>query len=342
MSNSPMSNSPMLNSPRPKSNFQKVQEFNRAFDMVPKEPANYLSGEIDELGRAQIDAFIHIRPELFTDSPKIINLRLDLIDEEIAELNNAIETDDFVETRDALADILYVVYGMADVLGINIDTLFKQNIDYNEMRGPARNQMFSGLYKYANEDETNSKPIGLTNFDWIRVLCDNIPSYSLSELKEGKHQTNILESSLEGGLENNLIDNLTVIQGYINENYKKLETYCLSEVEKNLESFNIIGNNIYQLLKYVYAYAYLAGIDANADFAIVHSSNMSKLCDTLGDAIATVADYIEKYVAGTSPYDSPYYYELPELGKWIVKNKSTGKALKNIKYQKVDFSGNHE
>ena len=316
-----MSNSAMSNSPMPKSNFQKVQEFNRAFDMVPKEPANYLSGEIDELGRAQIDAFIHIRPELFTDLPKIIKLRLDLIDEEIEELNHAIETDDFVETRDALADILYVVYGMADVLGINIDTLFKQNIDNNEMQGSVRNQMFSGLRKYANQDETNGKPIGLTNFDWIRLLCDNIPI-------------------LEGGLENNLINNLKIIQGYINENYKKLETYCLSEVEKNLESFNIIGNNIYQLLKYVYAYAYLAGIDANADFAIVHSSNMSKLCDTLGDAIATVADYIEKYVAGTSPYDSPYYYELPELGKWIVKNKSTGKALKNIKYQKVNFSGN--
>jgi hypothetical protein len=320
-----MSNSVMPNSPMPKSNFQKVQEFNRAFDMVPKEPANYLSGEIDELGRPQIDAFIHIRPELFSNSPNIIKLRLDLIDEEIEELNHAIETDDFVETRDALADILYVVYGMADVLGINIDTLFKQNIDNNEMRGSARNQMFSGISKYANQDKTNGKPIGLTNFDWIRLLCDNIPI-------------------LEGGLENNLIDNLKIIQGYINENYKKLETYCLSEVEKNLESFNIIGNNIYQLLKYVYAYAYLAGIDANADFAIVHSSNMSKLCDTLGDAIATVADYIEKYVAGTSPYDSPYYYELPELGKWIVKNKSTGKALKNIKYQKVDFSTttNHE
>ena len=318
-----MQKSPMLK----KTNFQKVQEFNRAFDMVHKEPANYLSGEINELGRAQVDAFIHIRPELFRDSLKIIKLRLDLIDEEIEELNHAIETNDFVETRDALADILYVVYGMADVLGINIDTLFIENIDNNninnkEIYNEARNQIFSGISKYANQDETNGKPIGLTNFDWIRLVCDNIP-YSLCNIPKEEYYKNKKE------------DNLKIIQRCIGENYKTLEQYCISNEEK---TFTIIAEYIYQLLKYVYTYSYIAGIDADADFAIVHSSNMSKLCDSETDAITTVADYIEKYVAGKSPYDSPYYYELPELGKWIVKNKSTGKALKNIKYQKVDFS----
>ena len=78
-------------------------------------------------------------------------------------------------------------------------------------------------------------------------------------------------------------------------------------------------------------------INADADFAIVHSSNMSKLCDTEADALATVADYESKFKDGKSPYDSPYYYALPEICKWIVKNRSTGKALKNIKYQKVVF-----
>lgn len=299
--------------PMPKTNFQKVQEFNRAFDMVPKEPVNYHSGELNEIQKPQVDAFIYIRPELFIDSPKIIKLRLNLIDEEIEELNHAIATNDFVETRDALADILYVVYGMADVLGINIDTLFIDtlfidDIDCNDIQNEVSNRMFSSISKYKNQDKTNNKPIGLTNFDWIRLVCD----------------------SLEDGLENNL----KVIQGYINENYNKLEEYCLSNEEK---VFSIIAKYICQLLKYVYIYSYIAGIDANADFAIVHSSNMSKLCESERDAITTVADYIEKYVAGKSPYDSPYYYELPELGKWIVKNKSTGKVLKNIKYQKVVF-----
>ena len=80
------------------------------------------------------------------------------------------------------------------------------------------------------------------------------------------------------------------------------------------------------------------GTNADNDFAIVHDSNMSKLCSTEADAIATVEDYKQKYELKTSPYDSPYYYYLPKLNKWIVKNLSTGKALKNIKYKKVEFT----
>lgn len=298
-----------------KTNFQKVQEFNRAFDMAPKEPANYLSGYIDNLGCFQIDEYQHIRPEIFNNS-KIIRLRLDLIDEEIEELNHAIEINDFIETRDAIADILYVVYGMADVLGINIDTVFNQNInntDNTDNNNDICNKMVMNMNieKFANQDTTNGKPISLTNFDWIKRVYNNIHHPTVSSLLKS-----------------------------INYTYKELETMCLLIDSKNVvkEIFIKIGNCIYNLLKYVYTYAYVAGIDANADFAIVHTSNMSKLCDTEEDARNTVIDYESKFANGNSPYDSPYYYELPELHKWIVKNKSTGKALKNIKYQKVIFN----
>jgi len=302
-----------------KTNFEKVQDFNRAFDMVAKEPARYSSGYIDELDRPQKDEYQHIRPQLFTETPKIVKLRLDLIKEEISELNHAIETNDFVETRDALADILYVVYGMADVLGIQIDAVFRETIinEYNYIETGMK--ILEGIHKYGNQDKTNGKPIGLNNFDWVRTVND----------------------IYKGSFENTIEDNLKLIQKYINENYAKLEEYCLSPpIEKDLAAFQQIATYLYNLLKWVYTYAYFAKIDANADFAIVHDSNMSKLCDTVEDAHATVADYITKYVAGESPYDTPYYYGLPELGKWIVKNKSTGKALKNIKYKKVDFSKN--
>ena len=94
---------------------------------------------------------------------------------------------------------------------------------------------------------------------------------------------------------------------------------------------------MYNLLKITYILANLYNINADSDFAIIHESNMSKLCDTEEDAIATVVSYNNKYQNGTSPYDSPYCYELPDLQKWIVKNKSTGKALKNIKYKEVSF-----
>ena len=301
-----------------KTNFNKVQDFNRAFDMVEKEPARYTSGYIDELDRQQRDEYQHIRPQIFTNTPKIVKLRLDLIKEEISELTHAIETNDFIETRDALADILYVVYGMADVLGINIDTVFRTSIlNYNSIDTGLK--IFAGVLKYANKDENNGKPIGLTNFDWIKIIND---------INKGSSDVDIIN------------DNLKLINQYIKENYAKLEEFCLSPVEKNREAFEQIGQYLYNILKWVYTYADFTKIDANADFAIVHDSNMSKLCDTIEDAQATVNDYTVKYVSGESPYDTPYYYELPELGKWIVKNKSTGKALKNIKYKKVDFSSN--
>ena len=100
----------------------------------------------------------------------------------------------------------------------------------------------------------------------------------------------------------------------------------------------IISQYIYNLLKWTYILANIYNINADSDFAIIHESNMSKLCDNEEDAKATVDDYNIKYKAGKSPYDSPYYYELPDLKKWIVKNKSSGKALKNIKYKEVTFS----
>jgi predicted HAD superfamily Cof-like phosphohydrolase len=298
-----------------KTNFEKVQEFNRAFDMVSKEPINYSSGEFDEFGHPQYNSFIHIRPDLFITQSKTIKLRLDLIDEEIKELNHAIETNDFVETRDALSDILYVVYGMADVLGINIDSYMK--IQLGDEVSRLSNNMEGNFMELIEKYNTD---IGLTNFSYIKILVD---------IAKGDFKDKL---------------NLSVAQNNINSNYKELENYCLSCVSfiniKTHEVFETITQYLKNILLWVYIYSYASGIDADADFTIVHNSNMSKLCDTEADAILTVANYVEKYIAGNSPYDSPYYYELPELGKWIVKNKSTGKSLKNIKYRKVEFTNN--
>jgi|TARA_B110000438_G_C15749326_1_gene622190 predicted HAD superfamily Cof-like phosphohydrolase len=84
---------------------------------------------------------------------KIIQLRIDLIQEELDELKLAIEKNDIVEVADALTDILYVTYGAGHSFGINLDKCFgevqrsnmsKLDVDgtpiYNEngkvMKGP--------------------------------------------------------------------------------------------------------------------------------------------------------------------------------------------------------------
>ena len=56
----------------------------------------------------------------------LAELRLDLIQEEVDELQEAIEKKDIVEIADALTDILYVTYGAGHAFGIDLDTCFTE------------------------------------------------------------------------------------------------------------------------------------------------------------------------------------------------------------------------
>lgn len=51
-------------------------------------------------------------------------LRLELIREEYAELEEAIENRDMVEVADALTDLLYVIYGAGHAFGIDLDECY--------------------------------------------------------------------------------------------------------------------------------------------------------------------------------------------------------------------------
>ena len=62
---------------------------------------------------------------------KIVNLRVDLIDEELKELKQAVQKHDIKEIADALTDILYVTYGAGHAFGIDLDKCFKEVQDSN-------------------------------------------------------------------------------------------------------------------------------------------------------------------------------------------------------------------
>jgi len=55
-----------------------------------------------------------------------MQLRYDLIKEELNELEQAMKTKDLKEVADALTDILYVTYGAGYAYGINLDKCFKE------------------------------------------------------------------------------------------------------------------------------------------------------------------------------------------------------------------------
>ena len=333
-------------------NFECVKEFNRAFDMVSKEPKSYIGYDEDNYGFIKINPFKNRRPKIF-ESYSLIRLRLNLIKEEIDELNVAIQEHNFKEIRDAIGDICYVVYGMADVLGIDINTIFITTLQNEVIKyyinNPTHNNIstiiidkiinaYNNNYSTTNNSTQNTANNKITNFNYVNLFLNELLNdYTFNEytneIKEyDGNQTQLLKTKL--------LENLTVI-------YLKLEEECQKEVvyyfndnhEKcqNYTKFQVVGHYIYELLKLTYCLGSLYNIDVDKDFSIIHQSNMSKLCDTEEDAKTTVKNYELKFKNGNSPYDSPYYYELPELKKWIVKNKSTGKALKNINYKEVSF-----
>lgn len=83
------------------SNFNKVKAFMDAYGQDVKEKAEF--------------------PE-----NKIVQLRIDLIEEELNELKEAIKNKDIVEVADALTDILYVTYGAGHSFGVNLDECFDE------------------------------------------------------------------------------------------------------------------------------------------------------------------------------------------------------------------------
>ena len=83
------------------SNFTDVKVFMKTFGQIVKE-----------------------KPQ-FPDE-KTMQLRFDLIQEELNELQEAMKTKNLKEIADALTDILYVTYGAGYAYGVNLDKCFKE------------------------------------------------------------------------------------------------------------------------------------------------------------------------------------------------------------------------
>jgi len=67
-----------------------------------------------------------IRTKAQFPDEKTMQLRYDLIKEELTELEEAMKTKNLKEVADALTDILYVTYGAGCAYGIDLDKCFKE------------------------------------------------------------------------------------------------------------------------------------------------------------------------------------------------------------------------
>jgi NTP pyrophosphatase (non-canonical NTP hydrolase) len=93
---------------------------NRRYVRDPVESSMYVR-EMAEF-HTTFDLPIRYKPTLL--DPKDFIRRLSLITSEVGELGDAVRRKDIVEIADALGDLLYVTFGMAMEMGLDIDRIF--------------------------------------------------------------------------------------------------------------------------------------------------------------------------------------------------------------------------
>ena len=157
-----------------------------------------------------------------------------------------------------------------------------------------------------------------------KINSDDFLSYLIKNLNQSLFE-NIRENQVEYKSKFDLINN-------ISNQFNKLTDCCLN---KNTNSVNEWINALHNIIIYVYDYQVVSKFNSDKIFTLVHESNMSKLCVSEEEAIQTVNKYIQTYESGKTPYDTPYYYKLDNSELYVIKNKSTGKALKSINYKEV-------
>lgn len=84
-----------------------------------------------ETNNHKVKKFMEAFGQEVKENPEIpdaetVNLRIELIAEELEELWDACEKKDLVEIADALTDILYVTYGAGHAFGIDLDKCFRE------------------------------------------------------------------------------------------------------------------------------------------------------------------------------------------------------------------------
>jgi len=116
-----------------KTNFEKVVDFNTCFE-------SYVSSVLNT--------------QLFFEHPTIVNLKYNLINEEINELIDAYTNNDVIEIIDALSDIKYVLYGMACAFGINMNTTFRHylSVFVKDIKLETNISNFDLVYSYHNHN----------------------------------------------------------------------------------------------------------------------------------------------------------------------------------------------
>ncbi len=143
-------------------------------------------------------------------------------------------------------------------------------------------------------------------------------------IDENSIKTNIFNEGRESELNSILVFTKTIDRD-MDMLYNILINF--TDTDKLEETLNKINYKVYSI-------GVLLKINLDKSFRIVHSSNMSKVCRNKEIAELTVKHYREN----ETRYDTPTLYPLHDKEeRYIVRNASTGKALKSIEYTQACF-----
>jgi predicted HAD superfamily Cof-like phosphohydrolase len=125
---------------------------------------------------------------------------------------------------------------------------------------------------------------------------------------------------------------------YIHKNINMLTKYAndtlITNQESQLPMFLLHLTNIERTCRTL---GTLFGVSIDRCFEEVHRSNMTKLCKSEEEAIATVDSYKKLLEEGKSAYKQPEFRLDSENGYWIVYDAETSKILKSINFELPKF-----
>lgn len=336
-------------------NYNNVFNFNDVFGNIVKNEPDY---SLEELNKKQFD--------------EIIKPRYNLIEEELQELNDAMNQENKIEIQDALADLLFVIHGLGSRAGIKLFGNLKEVINYiNQLN--TKNE----IKNYFNQNDEENL---IDQNDYIKLLNDfkieqyiNIKNddnvihkYNLFFTEEIKTRMNIYKEILFDTanpqlFKNNIEQELKKLfdekikkyndgqfhafnimllndikkEHYLNSMIQKLKDLLFFDVNFNLHELQKLLQFIIICLYKISNIKY--GYDLDIISKIVYDSNMTKFCINEDEALKT----IEFYNTTQTRYTQPIYKKVNNY--YIIYNSNEakdeykGKILKSINYKPAIF-----
>jgi len=211
-------------------NFHKVDLFNKVAGVYTQE---------------------HQDPNVFQNE-SLISLRLSLIEEEIKELQEATSQNNHIEVIDALADILYVVYGMGSSLGLKLINEHTYKVNEKSLGVPDDSDLniLQGYFHFLKQETQHKNFLGIqinlmSLIDTVYIVAMKL-HIDINKAFDIVHNSNMSKFPETEELAQKTVD------WYLkNENRYDSPSYRFSEISNRYVVYNKSTGKILKSISYV-------------------------------------------------------------------------------------------